>query len=128
MWHAYRARWGGAEYSAAPYPQPEQLFVRLYRSTPAAGFEEVGADRYVRQVPAADCEAILYVTTVCEWRGAPFQVHDERDDELLLEYLGGRVPVAQRLGLQRIERGVYRRWVPRADVQALQENVVPLSQ
>jgi hypothetical protein len=128
MWHTYRASWNGADYSAAPHPRPEQLWMRLYRSTPADGFDSVGADRYVREIPADECGAIQFVTTDCEWRGAPFTVHGEKDDDLLLEYTGGEVPVAQRLGLQRIERGVYRRWVPRADVRELSENVVELSQ
>lgn len=128
MWHSYRARWNGEEYSAAPHPQPAQLAMRLYRSTPADGFERVADGHFVREVPAAECEAIQFVTTVCEWRGAPFQVHDERGDELLLEYTGGLVPVAQRLGLQRIERGVYRQWVQRSAVRGLRETAAELSQ
>jgi hypothetical protein len=58
---------------------------------------------------------------------APFQVHDEEDDLLLLEYTGGEVPVARSLQLERLDRGVYRAWVPRVEVQMLRENVVPLS-
>jgi hypothetical protein len=128
MWHSYRVRWGTEEYRAVPEPRPDGLFMRLLRSGAADGFEQVNPNLYVRVVPAADCETILFVTTVCQWRGAPFQVHDERGDELLLEYTGGEVPTAQRLGLQRIERGVYRRWVQRADVRELQESQTELSQ
>jgi hypothetical protein len=128
MWHTYRARWHGDEYVAGPAPEPDQLWLHLYRDQPAPGFDEVGPGRYVRAVSASDCDAVLYVTMVCEWQGAPFQVQDENDDDLLVEYTGGLVPVAQRLHLQRIERGVYRAWVPRAEVRALRENVVVLSQ
>lgn len=127
MWHGYRARWQGVEYAAAVDPQPEQLLIRLQRSAAAEGFDEVEEGRHVRVVPATDCEALTFVTTVCEWRGAPFQVHDEREDDLLLEYTGGAVPVARRLGLARVERGVYRAWVPRAEVTGLREEAVGLS-
>lgn len=127
MWHSYRARWAAADYPAVPEPHPDGLLMRLHRSNPAKGFELLAPDLYVRVVPAADCESIAFVVTACRWRGAPFEVHDERDDQLLLEYVGGQVPVAQELGLQRIERGVYRQWVPRADVQDLGEAVITLS-
>lgn len=127
MWHTYRARWQGEEYSAAADPQPDQVCLRLYRPGPADGFDEVSPGHYVKAVTAAECDAVYHVTTVCEWQGAPFQVQDERGDELLLEYTGGSAPVAQELQLQRIERGVYRAWVPRADVPALSEHAVELS-
>lgn len=128
MWHTYRARWHGDEYSAGADPRPDQLWMRLYRTSQADGFEEVEPGRYVRVVTAAECETILHVTTVCEWQGVPFQVHGEQDGDLLLEYTGGLAPVAQRLQLQRIERGVYRAWIPRAEVRMLRENVIVLSQ
>lgn len=126
-WYGYHARWQGEDYPAAVFPQPDGLLIRLHRSAPADGFDQVQSDRHVRTVPAAECDAIWFVTTVCTWRGAPFQVHDEQDDQLLLEYLGGEVPVALRLGLNRIERGVYRGMVPRAEVTELRENVDELS-
>jgi hypothetical protein len=126
-WCSYRARWQGEEYPASVFPDRDGLGIRLYRTTPADGFDEVQSDRHVRGVPAAECETVQFVTTVCTWRGAPFQVHDERDDHLLVEYTGGELPVAQRLGLHRIERGVYRGMVPRAEVTELRENAVELS-
>lgn len=121
MWHGYHARWKGQNYRAAVYPQPEQLLVRLYRSTPADGFDEIQSGRYVRVVSVDECDEIRFVTVECEWRGAPFHLHDERDDDLLLEYIGGEAPVARRLDLERVEFGVYRGWVPRAQITALQE-------
>ena len=123
----YRARWRGEEYPAAADPQPDALYIRLYRTDPADGFDEVAPARYVRVVAAADCEVLLHVSTVCEWRGAPFVVLDEPDDDLLLEYTGGLVPVAQRLDLTRVERGVFQTRVPRAEVRALREDLVLLS-
>lgn len=126
-WYGYQARWQGEDYPASVFPERDGLLVRLYRSAPADGFDQVQPDRHVRAVPAAECEAIRFVTTVCTWRGAPFQVHDQREDHLLLEYTGGEVPVAERLGLRRIERGVYRGMVLRAEVTELRENSVELS-
>ncbi|MFD1539850.1 hypothetical protein [Nonomuraea guangzhouensis] len=53
-------------------------------------------------------------------------MHDEKDGLLLLEYLGGSALTALELGLERIERGVYRLWVPRAEVTGIHEEAVPL--
>lgn len=125
-WSSYRARWRGTEFDAAPDYDGEQLWMRLHRSTPTDGFDEVKPDCYVRPVPAAECDAIMFVTMVGELRAEPCQVHDEREAELLVEYVGGRAPVARSLGLERVERGVYRGWVPREDVRNLRENIVLL--
>ena len=127
-WHSYRVRWRGDEYVAGVDPRPDELWIRLYASSPADGFDEIEPGRHVRAVPAADCDVVRYVTVVCEWRGAPFQVQDEADRDVFVEYTGGLLHIAQRLQLQRIERGVYRTWVPRAEVRAMREEAVVLSQ
>lgn len=117
----YRARWGGVDYEAAPDLVEGRLWMRLYASVPADGFARVAPDRFVRVVPAADCSAIWLVTTVCEWRGAPFSVVTAREADLLVEYAGDDARRAVALGLERIERGVYRAWVRRDEVAALGE-------
>ncbi|GGT04950.1 hypothetical protein ACFFV7_09470 [Nonomuraea spiralis] len=121
---SYRARWAGTDHEAAADLVDGRLFMRLYTSAPADGFAEVGPGRFVRTVPAADCSAVWHVTTVCEWRGAPFLVHAARETELLIEYTGGNALNAADLGLERIERGVYRIWAKRDEVSALSEKVV----
>ncbi|GII86568.1 hypothetical protein Ssi03_45580 [Sphaerisporangium siamense] len=125
-WHSYRARLGGVEYEASPEPRADRLWMRLRSDRPAAGFVQVSPRRFVRPVPAEECEAVRFVTTVAEWRGAPCQVHGEHDGELLLEYTGGLLPVARRLGLERVERGVHRRWVPRDEAGDLRDQAVDL--
>jgi hypothetical protein len=122
----YRARWRGADYDASPELRSGRLWMRLRSGAPASGFAEVRAGLHVRAVPADECEAVSFVTTVCRWRGEPFRVHDQREDALLLEYTGGHVTVARSLGLERVERGVHRRWVPRDEVAELCEHAVPL--
>ncbi|MFI6927977.1 hypothetical protein ACIBIZ_49165 [Nonomuraea spiralis] len=126
-WHFYRARWQGADYVASPEPHALELWVRLRLTEPADGFEEVEPGCHVRTVPVTEVESLQFVTTECTWRGESFQVHDERDALLLLEYLGGSAPAALALGLERVERGVYRAWVPRAEVADLREQVVPIN-
>ncbi|MEV0617737.1 hypothetical protein AB0I81_30755 [Nonomuraea sp. NPDC050404] len=123
-WHGYRARWRGADHPAAPEPHVLELWVRLRSAEPLDGFEEVEPGCHVRTVPASECESVHFVTVVCTWRGQPFQVHDERNGSLLLEYLGGSVLTARELGLERVERGVYRCWVPRGEVGELREEAV----
>ncbi|GII60370.1 hypothetical protein Skr01_04550 [Sphaerisporangium krabiense] len=125
-WHSYRALFDGVEYEASPDPRADGLWMRLRSDRPAAGFVQVAPGRFVRPAPAEECEAVRFVTTVAEWRDAPCQVRGERDGELLLEYTGGLLPVARRLGLERVERGVHRRWVPRDEVRDLRDQVVDL--
>ncbi|OPG03958.1 hypothetical protein B1L11_38895 [Microbispora sp. GKU 823] len=122
----YRARWRGAGFPANPDPGHDGLLIRLLGDGPADGFEERAPGRFVRSVPAEECEAVFHVTRVCAWRGAPCLVRDERAGELLLEYTGGRLPVARALGMERIERGVHRRWVARAEVSEVREHAEPL--
>ena len=62
--------------------------MRLRRSSPAEGFERLEDDLYVRAVPAAECAWVRHVIIVCMWRSAPFRVCAERQDELLVEYIG----------------------------------------
>ncbi|GIH45204.1 SseB protein N-terminal domain-containing protein [Microbispora rosea] len=123
---SYRARWRGAEFAANPDAGHDGLLIRLLSDVPADGFEERAPGRFVRPVPAEECEAVFHVTRVCEWRGAPCLVRDERTGELLLEYTGGRLPVARALGMERIERGVHRRWVGREEVSEPREHAEPL--
>ncbi|MFC4584710.1 hypothetical protein [Sphaerisporangium corydalis] len=125
-WHSYRARWRGADYEASAEPRADGLWMRLRVTAPAEGFDEVAPGRHVRPVRAEECEAVLFVTMTGRWRGAECQVHDEREGELLVEYTGGRLPVARELGLERVERGVHRAWVPRHEVVDLREHAVPL--
>lgn len=113
----FYASWRGLEYEASPDgPQ-----VRLYAGSPAEGFAEVLPGRHVRVVPAAELDRLTYVTTVCTWRGEPFLVLGEHDDWLRLEYTGGRTVVAERLGLETFDRGVYQTWAPRGEVTDLHE-------
>jgi hypothetical protein len=123
----YRARWRGEEYPASPDPRPEGLWIRLRRPTPAEGFAERAEGLHVRVVPVAEVEVLVHVRTVCRWRGEPFLVREEHGGRLLLEHTGGSVLVAGALGLERIARGVHRRWVDAAEVQALREDVAVLT-
>jgi hypothetical protein len=114
----YVARWRGAEYEASPGADGE---VRLYSAEPAEGFTEARPARYVRVVPATEVEDLGYVRTVCRWRDEPFIVVGEHETWLRVEYVGGRLPVARRLGLDRIDHGVWQAWAPRAEVTDVHE-------
>jgi len=114
------------EYACTPEQLPDGLWVHLLSEQPLDGFEEFHPGVHLRLVHAAECDMVAYITTVCLWRGEPCMLHDERDDELLVEYTGGRVPRALELGLERIERGVYRGWVHRDEVRGLRESTTLL--
>ncbi|MQY08351.1 hypothetical protein [Actinomadura macrotermitis] len=118
--HGYYARWQGAEYEASP----DGARVRLYRARPAEGFAQVTETRHVRVVPAAEVESLVYVTTFCQWRGEPFAVLAEHEGWLRVEYTGGKAPVAERLGLEPFDRGVYQAWAPRGEVGDIREEAV----
>ena len=124
----YRARWQGVDRRAAPELRDDGWWVVLVEDHPAEGFDALAADGpWVRAVPVGECDAVVHVRHVGTWRGVPCAVHDERDDELLVHYVGGSVPEAQALGFTRLARGVHARWVPRDEVRARREASVPLS-
>lgn len=120
MRDGYVARWRGREYEASP----DGDNVRIYQPGPDDGFEEVRPGRYVRVLPAAELDDFVYVRTTCTWRGEPFIVLAEHDSWLRVEYTGGRWPVAQALGLEEFDVGVYQGWAPAVDVTDLREQRV----
>lgn len=120
MRDGYVARWRGEEYDASPADDQ----VRLYRSDAADGFEEVRPSRYRRVVPAVDVDDLWYVRTECIWKGEPFIVLAAHDGWLRVEYTGGRRPIAESLGLEDFDFGVYQGWAPAAEVSDIREHRV----
>ncbi|XVQ09517.1 hypothetical protein ACQP1W_44485 [Spirillospora sp. CA-255316] len=117
----YLARWLGREFEASPGADGE---IRLYAPEPTDGFEELRPGRFRRVVPASEVEELRYIRTTCTWRGERFVVVGEHDGWLRVEYSGGRAPVAERLGLDRIDHGVWQSWAPRAEIEELQEEFI----
>ncbi|MFC0038768.1 hypothetical protein [Actinomadura rayongensis] len=117
----YLARWLGRDFEAAPGADGE---IRLYAPEPTDGFEELRPGRYRRTVPAFEVEALRYVRTTCRWRGEPFVIVGEHEGWLRVEYAGGRAPVAERLGLDRVDQGVWQSWAPRDEVEDVREESV----
>jgi hypothetical protein len=116
----YVARWRGADYEASP----DGASVRIYRPDPAEGFRRIRDDRYLQVLPFSEVEDLSYVRTICTWRGEPFIVLAEYENWLRVEYTGGKAPVAQSLGLEEFEFGVYQGWVPAAEVTDRREHRV----
>jgi hypothetical protein len=120
MRDGYMVTWQGREYDAAPDGDK----VRIYAPEPADGFEEVRPGRYVRVLGPDEFEDLVYVRTTCLWRGQPFVVLAEADSWLRLEYTGGRAPIAQQLGLEEFDFGVYQGWAPANEVHDVYEHRV----
>ncbi len=118
MRDGYVALWQGREYEASPDGDD----VRIYQSGPGDGFIEVRAGRYRLVLSAAELDALVYVRTICSWRGEPFIVLAQHDAWLRVEYTGGRWPVAEALGLEAFDFGVYQGWAPAAEVTDLREH------
>ncbi|MFC5185090.1 hypothetical protein [Actinomadura harenae] len=114
----YVARWLGREFEAVPGADGE---IRLYAAKPTDGFEELRPDRFRRIVPAFELESLRYVRTVCRWRGEPFVIVGEHDGWSRVEYAGGRSPVAEALGLERIDQGVWQSWAPSGELEDVRE-------
>ncbi|HEX2357543.1 MAG TPA: hypothetical protein VHI50_13945 [Micromonosporaceae bacterium] len=114
----YVARWRGREFEASP----DGDSVRIYQPDAGDGFEEVRVGRFVRVLPATEVEDLSYVRTTCSWRGEPFIVLAEHDSWLRVEYAGGRWPIAESMGLEEFDFGVYQGWAPATDVTELREH------
>ena len=119
----YLARWQGVEYEASPDIGPDGAQVRLYSAEPVDEFTEITPERHRHVVSLDDVERLVYVSQVCTCQGEPFRVLAERDEWLRVEYIGGQATVAERLGLDRVERGVYQAWVRRDDARAMRDEV-----
>jgi hypothetical protein len=114
------ASYRGVEYEASP--DAERM--RLYASDPGpedAGFEQVAPGRFVRVVDPSDLDGRWYVFTLCTWRGEVCRALYEQGENVRLEYVGGRAPVAERLGMELFDQGVYQAWAPRTELQELRE-------
>lgn len=117
MRDGFVARWRGEEYDASP----DGTEVRLYRTEPAEGFEQVRPGRFRRTVPVGEVTDLGYVRTMCSWRGEPFIVLGEHDSWLRVEYTGGKAPIAASLGLEEFDFGVYQGWAPANEVSDVRE-------
>lgn len=117
MRDGYIARWRGREYEASP----DGDRVRIYQPGPGEGFEEARPGRFVRVLDAGEIDDLAYVRTACTWQGEPFIVLGQHDGWLRVEYTGGRAPVAERMGLEAFDFGVYQGWAPAAEVRDLRE-------
>ncbi|GAA4693089.1 hypothetical protein [Phytohabitans rumicis] len=118
MRDGYVARWRGREYEASP----DGDGVRIYQPEAGDGFEEVRPGRFVRILSVGEPEDVAYVRTTCTWKGEPFIVLAEHDAWLRVEYTGGRWPVANALGLEEFDFGVYQGWAPAHEVTDLREH------
>lgn len=117
MRDGYIARWRGREYEASP----DGNQVRIYQPGPGDGFTEARPGRFVRVLDAAEVDELAYVRTACTWQGEPFIVLGQHDGWLRVEYTGGRAPVAERLGLEAFDYGVYQGWAPANEVRDVRE-------
>jgi hypothetical protein len=120
MRDGYTATWRGHEYEASP----DSNEVRLYHAEAAGGFEEVRPGRFRRVVPADEVTDLAYVRTTCTWKGAPFVVLGRHENWLRIEYTGGRRPIAEAIGLEEYDFGVYQGWVPVTEVTEVREHRV----
>jgi hypothetical protein len=117
MRDGFVATFEGVEYEASPDGDD----VRLYHDEPAEGFSEVREGRYVRVVKNSEAVDLCYVRTACVWKDQPFIILAEHEAWLRVEYTGGRAPVAEELGLDQFDFGVYQGWAPRSEVVDVRE-------
>ncbi|MFG2003630.1 hypothetical protein ACGFNU_31165 [Spirillospora sp. NPDC048911] len=117
----YVARWLGREFEAAPGADGD---IRLYADQTTDGFEEIRPGRYRRIVPAHEVEELRYIRTTCSWQGERFVIVGEHEGWLRVEYAGGRAPAAARMGLDRVDHGVWQTWAPRTEIEDLREELI----
>jgi hypothetical protein len=119
MRDGFYAVWHGKEYEASP----DGVQIRLYTGGPEDGFTEAAPGRYVRVAAPQEIDHFAYVKIRCTWQGHPFQVLGEHEDWVRVEYTGGQTTVAEALGLDMFDRGVYQTWAPRGELQDVREDL-----
>ena len=120
------AGYRGDEYDAAVYLGQDEQLVSLHSSTLVDGFTETDSG-FVLELPLAACDTVHYVRPVGLYRQLPVAILGERDVEVYVESLANDATAASALGLQRIERGVYRGWVSASDVQQRRLEMIDLN-
>lgn len=117
----YSARYRGTDYDACLYHDIDYNgpLVRLYSEQVMEKFEQVHPSLYVREVGLDECDAVLYSRTVCSWRGYEFVIVDSSDKSITIELSQDNAELAERLGLKRVERGVYRTEIVQADLRSV---------
>lgn len=119
MRDGYYASWMGEEFACGVGLDG----IRLYSADPRAGFVAAAPGRFVKVVPEREVDHLMYVVTRCVWRDEPFLIIGEHDGWLRVEYTGGKAPVAETLGLEYFDRGVYQAWAPVTEVGQVREEV-----
>jgi len=119
--NGYWARWRGTDYPASP----DGELVRIYATSPVAGFEQVRTGRYRRFVPRAELEWFGYLRTVATLGGEPVVLVAERDDRVLVEYGGdaGEAPTWW-AGGSPAEPGVYRIWTVSSELRGVRRELL----
>lgn len=99
---------GGVTYEANIDMENKQVrLISADSASIAQGFTAVGPNRYSLRVPAHTVDAFYDISTVCRWRGEPFQALFEKDGRWMLWFLGRDSRVARDLGLTEYDRGVW---------------------
>ncbi|GAA4218988.1 hypothetical protein [Actinocatenispora rupis] len=95
----------------------------IYTDAPAEGFRQTAPGRYERDVTDEDVNG-AYVSTIGTWRGVPVKALYEHGDHIRIEYTGGRADVAESLGMERVDKGVYQIWTTRQELLDLHETAL----
>lgn len=126
MSDTYLARWRGGEYEASPDGTGGGIRIRLYRTDPADGFQELGPGRHRRVVPADEVIRLLYVRDVAEWHSRPVQVLHEQGPGYVVQYTGGVEAEARSAGFDRYDRGLWMAVAPRDELRSRRDEIVVL--
>jgi hypothetical protein len=121
----YYASYRGVEYEASPDGERMRLY-SAYAGSEGAGFEQVAPSRFVKLVDPSELDGCWYVFSLCTWRGEVCRALYEQGEHIRLEYVGGKAPVADRLGLEFFDHGVYQGWALQNEVQDLREERLDL--
>jgi hypothetical protein len=114
----------GTEFRAVRLKDANRIL--LTSPSPIDGFEQIDQHRYVKEVSSHDIEKAFSVRTICTYNNHSFEVTAEQEGRLHLLYLGGSALVAEQLGLDQVERGVYEITAGREEVHDVREEQRPI--
>ncbi|HEY0640175.1 MAG TPA: hypothetical protein VGD67_21305 [Pseudonocardiaceae bacterium] len=123
----YFARYGERLYksNAVAPSAPAVPLIHYGDDVPDVGFEKLKDGVWRRRVPRSELTEYYRLEYRCMYRNLDCSMSREEGDDVEVLYLAGNSYAAAEAGMKEIDRGVFQAWVPRSELEHVQEVRTP---